>query len=206
MKTPKIIWNILFMFAIFTLSLSCTDDDKESNNKFEITSESIDLFQNKISIDVPQVGKQHSVSVTTSESVTWKIKITKGGDFITATPSGDQKGSGEITITIQPNEKEAEREGTISISNSLGSGKTISFTQEGKIDNTFHFAVMGDLHYGLKKDEQQADVRVPRALKMILQKQPKIKALFICGDFTKHLLHLITLAKYFFAKTILIGQ
>ena len=78
MKTPKIIWNILFMFAIFTLSLSCTDDDKESNNKFEITSESIDLFQNKISIDVPQVGKQHSVSVTTSESVTWKIKITKG--------------------------------------------------------------------------------------------------------------------------------
>ena len=52
MKTPKIIWNILFMFAIFTLSLSCTDDDKESNNKFEITSESIDLFQNKISIDV----------------------------------------------------------------------------------------------------------------------------------------------------------
>lgn len=76
MKTPKIIWNILFMFAIFTLSLSCTDDDKESNNKFEITSESIDLFQNKISIDVPQVGKQHSVSVTTSESVTWKIKVT----------------------------------------------------------------------------------------------------------------------------------
>ena len=132
MKTPKIIWNILFMFAIFTLSLSCTDDDKESNNKFEITSESIDLFQNKISIDVPQVGKQHSVSVTTSESVTWKIKITKGGDFITATPSGDQKGSGEITITIQPNEKEAEREGTISISNSLGSGKTISFTQDRK--------------------------------------------------------------------------
>ena len=186
MKTPKIIWNILFMFAIFTLSLSCTDDDKESNNKFEITSESIDLFQNKISIDVPQAGKQHSLSVTTSESATWKIKITKGGDFITATPLGDQKGSGEITITIQPNEKEAEREGTISISNSLGSGKTISFTQEGKIDNPFHCAVMGDLHYGLKKDEQQADVRVPRALKMILQKQPKIKALFICGDFTNY--------------------
>lgn len=35
MKTPKIIWNILFMFAIFTLSLSCTDDDKESNIQFQ---------------------------------------------------------------------------------------------------------------------------------------------------------------------------
>ena len=46
------------------------------------------MFQNKISIDVPQAGKQHSLSVTTSESVIWKINITKGGDFIAATPSG----------------------------------------------------------------------------------------------------------------------
>lgn len=182
MKINEFIRSILVIFSIVSL-FACSDNDKESKNStFEVTSESISLFQDKISIDVPQVGKQYVISVTASEDITWRVNTTKGENFITTSPSGDQKGNGEITITIDPNEEEMAREGTVNISNSLGKGKNINITQEKKIDKTFHFAVMGDLHYGLA----EVEIKVPRALKMIMQKNPKVEALFICGDFTNN--------------------
>lgn len=175
------------MLSILALSfVGCSDNDDESEEKksFTVTSTDIDLTLNNPTIPVRLSGKEYKIVVAASESVSWQTKVTEGEDFITVTSTEEQKGNGEISIKVAANETIEEREGVVVISNSLGNSNEITFQQEAEIDKTFSFAVMGDLHYGLNKDGVLADVRTPRALKMILEKQPAVKAIFICGDFT----------------------
>ena len=182
MKTLKINFSV-FLF-LFTIILSACSDDEDTNSKFSTTSETLNLLENRISVDVPQSGAQHTIFVNASDDVTWKVNITDGEGFITVTPFEGQTGNGEITIQIEANSEFIEREGSVSINNSLGGGKVINFTQEAKIDKTFHFAVMGDLHYGLTSKGGTVHDRVPASMQYIAQNHPDIKALFLVGDVT----------------------
>lgn len=171
----------VFLF-LFSIALSACSDEENNNTKFSTTSTTLILLENKISVDVPQTGDQHSILVTASDAVTWKVNIIEGGDFITVTPFEGQKGNGEINIQIEPNSEFFERKGCVVINNSIGGGKTINFTQEAKIDKTFHFAVMGDLHYGLTSKGGTVSDRVPPSMQYIAQNHSDIKAFFFVGD------------------------
>lgn len=176
-----------FSVFLFAIALSaCSDEENKNSNKFSTTSTTLNLLENKVSVEIPQTGGQHSILVTASDAVTWKVNITAGEDFITVTPFEGQKGNGEINIQIEPNPEFLERKGCVTINNSLGGGKTINFTQEATIDKTFHFAVMGDLHYGLTSKGGTVTDRVPPSMQYITQNHSNLNAFFFVGDITNN--------------------
>lgn len=106
--------KIYFSVFLFVIALSaCSDEENKNSNKFSTTSTTLNLLENKVSVEIPQTGGQHSILVTASDAVTWKVNITAGEDFITVTPFEGQKGNGEINIQIEPNPEFLERKGCV---------------------------------------------------------------------------------------------
>lgn len=188
MKTWKIsLWSILMILSAFSFS-ACSDsnDEKEITKKtFVLSSEGIDLTLNNVTTYTPDSGKDYEIIVTTQDDVAWHTELKTGDDFASIEPEGDKTGSGSVKIKIPANQSFEERKAIVVISSSIGNTKKeITFIQEAKVDKTFHFAVMGDLHYGLTSKGGSVDDRVPPAMQYITQNHPDIKAFFLVGDVT----------------------
>lgn len=179
------LWNISLIFSILTL-IGCSDNEenlKDEKKTFVLSSENIDLILNNTTVYTEVSGKKYEITVATQEDVFWHVDLKKGSEFAIVEPEGDKTGSGSVKITIPANPSFEKRRATVIISCSTTKfQKEITFVQEAKVDKTFHFAVMGDLHYGLTSKGGSADDRVPPAIQYITQKYPDVKAFFLVGD------------------------
>lgn len=191
MKTIKYIHQLLFVcFIIVTATFACSDEQKVEEKpkaSIEFNSDDIDLTSNRVILPVKMGVCSYQITVTLNSEATWEAKVTEGEDFVTVTPEGIQKETGNITIKISANDTPQERTAKILISNSSSSNKKeLILKQEAaaKIEGEMSFAVLADLHCGRKSGSEDATVKIPRALKMIMEKQPKVKTIFVCGDIT----------------------
>ena len=179
------LWNISLIFSILTL-IGCSDNEenlKDEKKTFVLSSENIDLILNNTTVYTEVSGKKYEITVATQEDVFWHVDLKKGSEFAIVEPEGDKTGSGSVKITIPANPSFEKRRATVIISClTTKFQKEITFVQEAKVDKTFHFAVMGDLHYGLTSKGGSADDRVPPAIQYITQKYPDVKAFFLVGD------------------------
>lgn len=188
MKTwANSLWSISLIFSILIFT-GCSDNDenlKEEKNTFVLSSENIDLMLNNTTVYTEVSGKKYEIAVATQDDVPWHVDLEKGSEFAIVEPEGDKVGSGSVKITIPANSSLEERRATVVIScSTTKSRKEITFVQEAKVDKTFHFAVMGDLHYGLTSKGGSIEDRVPPAMQYITQNYPKVKAFFLVGDVT----------------------
>ena len=194
MKTQSYIYlPFVFICMLATLVFACEDDKAEAQVVASITysSEDISLSGAQLTIPVIAEGSSYQLTVTSTPGVTWEVKTAEEGNFVTATPQGVQEQSGKITLTVPQNETQQARTTTVQLVNSLKSDeKELIFEQEAAPAQettskpALSFAVLSDLHYGRKTGTEHADIKTPRALKALLEKQPNIKNIFVCGDMT----------------------
>lgn len=194
MKTQSYIYlPFVFICMLATLMFACEDDKAEEQVTTSIaySSEDIALTGARLTIPVSQEGSSYQITVTSTPGVTWEVKTAEEGNFVTANPQGVQEQSGKITLTVPQNEMQQARTTTVQLVNSLKSDeKELIFEQEATPAQettskpALSFAVLSDLHYGRKTGTEHADVKTPRALKALLEKQPNIKNIFVCGDMT----------------------
>lgn len=181
----------LILFACCMCVFACKDDDTAQQDPTEsitYSSDDIALTGAELTIPVSAEGGSYEIKVTSSPGVTWEVKTALKGNFIEVTPSGIQEESGTITLVVPPNEEKQSRSTFVRLVNSLESDeKKLTFEQAAVASEGGEgpsFAVLSDLHYGRRTGSEHADVKTPRALKTLLEKQPDIKNVFVCGDMT----------------------
>ncbi|WP_349905700.1 metallophosphoesterase [Bacteroides caccae] len=190
MKTLKHICQSVLFICLFALEVIACSDNKDGEQitpSVSYVSEDIDMTLSRLILPVKAEGREYKITVNSTPGITWEVKVTKGDDFLTVTPVGKQEQSGEILLKVSANEEEQPRTAIVQLSNSLDYGKKeLIFEQEAVVvsQDELSFAVLSDLHYGRRTGTEYADVKTPRALKMILEKQPKVKTIFVCGDMT----------------------
>ncbi len=191
MKINTYIHQSLLYVLLLIITSACSDDKKLENTAPEApilyTSEDLDLNQDRITIPVKVEGRSLQITVTPSSKITWEAKITEGEDFVAITPKGIQKEKETVVITVAANEVLRERTARILISCSASNNnKELILKQEAAQENVEEssFAVLSDLHYGRRTGTEDATIKIPRALKMIMEKQPNVKNIFVCGDMT----------------------
>ena len=191
-KTMKNLQGICLL-ALAAFFMGCSNEDcpqqpeQPATGPFELSSESIQITGelDEITTNVGADGKTFHIEVKTSDEMKWNVALESGSEFTTVTPTGEQTGLKDIEITIAGNESEEEREARVKVNCSeTKTEKTFIFTQEGVINGDFHFAVIGDTHYGQTGKGGDAPGRLTRSFKALFKKQPGIKALLICGDVT----------------------
>ena len=190
MKTFQYMRQLLLACFIIATTSACSDDQKAEEKpkaSIEFESDNIDLSSNRIILPIKMEGCSYQIAVTSSPEVTWEVQVTEGENFVTATPEGEQKEGGNITITVSANDIPQERIAKVIISSSLSTNnKELVLKQEAvaEVEGEMSFAVLADLHYGRRTGTEDATIKIPRALEMIMTKQPKVKNIFICGDMT----------------------
>ena len=190
MKTFQYMRQLLLACFIIATTSACSDDQKAEEKpkaSIEFESDNIDLSSNRIILPIKMEGCSYQIAVTSSPEVTWEVQVTEGENFVTANPEGKQKEGGNITITVSANDIPQERIAKVIISSSLSTNnKELVLKQEAvaEVEGEMSFAVLADLHYGRRTGTEDATIKIPRALEMIMTKQPKVKNIFICGDMT----------------------
>lgn len=107
MNILKWMWKILPIMLLAVNATACNDDDDSGKRErpltFEVTFLSLVCnYTRPVVVNAPFTGKDYHLTVTASPEVTWKVEVVSG-DLVTATPSGEQSGSGEITLTVAAN-------------------------------------------------------------------------------------------------------
>lgn len=190
MKTFQYMRQLLLACFIIATTSACSDDQKAEEKpkvSIEFESDDIDLSSNRIILPIKMEGCSYQIAVTSNPEVTWEVQVTEGEKFVTATPEGEQKEGGNITITVSANDSPQERTAKVIISSSLSTNnKELVLKQEAvaEVEGEMSFAVLADTHYGRRTGTEDATLKISRALKMIMQKQPKVKNIFVCGDIT----------------------
>lgn len=80
-------------------------------------------------------------------------------------------------------EAPTERTGEIAITDKGGKAMTVKVAVTQSFSGYPRFAVISDTHFGNDWDEGPM-VKVPKALRNIISKTPRVDAIFICGDLT----------------------
>lgn len=135
----KLLWNIMAIMSLLIMITGCGSDEEEGGNgeKLTFTLTSTDLNCNTtkdIRVNAPFTGKTYTLTVSASAETVWSVAV-ESGDLVTVSPSGEQKGNGEIQIVAAANPTETlGKKGVVIIKNNANNKpQKIYFTQANKV-------------------------------------------------------------------------
>lgn len=122
MKKLKFLLGIIPLLLLCIVAQGCSKEENVGNEpgSFELTSLDLVCDYNKpIHVNAPFAGKEYKLTVKSTGDVTWSVEVVSG-DIVTVTPEGEQKGDGEITISVAANpDKVPGKQAEVVIKNSF---------------------------------------------------------------------------------------
>lgn len=139
----------------------------------------------------PAILSRESVITIDNDTPEFTVEITSNVNVTITTPAwikGDKEiGAGKTTCRFTADKLQAEapsaRTGEILFADKNGKTESLKVTVEQSFSGYPRFAVISDTHFGNNWDEGPM-VKVPKALRNIISKTPRVDAIFICGDLT----------------------
>lgn len=126
MKKFGLLLNLILLLPLGLIAGSCSKEENVEGKDGTFGVSSTDLvcdYSKTVYVNVPFAGKDYKINVTSSGDVTWSADIVSG-DIVTVTPQGEQKGDGEITISVAANpDKTPGKKAEVLITNSLNENK-----------------------------------------------------------------------------------
>lgn len=139
METMKrLLWNIMATVSLLIMTTGCGTNEEGGENgeelTFTLTSTDLNCNTSKdIRVNAPFTGKTYTLTVSASAKTVWSVAV-ESGDLVTVSPSGEQKGNGEIQIVAAANPNETfGKKGVVIIKNNANNKPLrIYFTQSNK--------------------------------------------------------------------------
>lgn len=122
MKKLRLLLNFLPLLLFGIIAQGCSKEEDKGNpgvSSFELTSLDVRCsYTTPVNVNAPFSGKDYKLTVTATDDVVWSVEVVSG-DLVTVNPVGEQKGNGEITISVAPNpDKTPGKKSEIQIKNS----------------------------------------------------------------------------------------
>ena len=134
----KLLWNIMATVSLLIMTTGCGTNEEGGENgeelTFTLTSTDLNCNTSKdIRVNAPFTGKTYTLTVSASAKTVWSVAV-ESGDLVTVSPSGEQKGNGEIQIVAAANPNETfGKKGVVIIKNNANNKPLrIYFTQSNK--------------------------------------------------------------------------
>lgn len=144
---------------------------------------------NQIGTDPAILVKESAVEVA-EDQLDFTLEVTANTDIQFALPewisakTAAAQGTTVYAFRAEPLEEErSSRTGEIVVSDKNGVATSVTVPVKQVFSGYPRFAVISDTHFGNSWDEGPM-VKVPKALKNLIAKTPRIDAIFICGDLT----------------------
>lgn len=106
MKKLRLLLNFLPFLLFGIIAQGCSKEEDKGNpgvSSFELTSLDVRCsYTTPVNVNAPFSGKDYKLTVTATDDVAWSVEVVSG-DLVTVNPVGEQKGNGEITISVAPN-------------------------------------------------------------------------------------------------------
>lgn len=151
---------------------------------------------NSRSVVVEQLGSAPAILGSTKEillkdnATDFTVTVTSNTEVEVKTPewisTSTQAGKGVTAYAFKAtklDEAGQQRSGEIEFTDKSGQASKFVVTVSQEFAGYPRFAVISDTHFGNNKGEGPM-VKVPKALRNLLAKTPRIDAIFICGDLT----------------------
>ena len=126
MKKLSFSFNFIALLLLGLIVGSCSKEGDVDAKSGSFVLKSLDVvcdYSKTNYVNVPFAGRDYKLNVTSSGDVTWSVEVVKG-DIVTVTPEGEQKGDGEITISVAANpNKIPGKKAEVLIKNSLNEDK-----------------------------------------------------------------------------------
>ena len=134
----RLLWNIMATVSLLIMTIGCGTNEEGGENgeelTFTLTSTDLNCNTSKdIRVNAPFTGKTYTLTVSASAKTVWSVAV-ESGDLVTVSPSGEQKGNGEIQIVAAANPNETfGKKGVVIIKNNANNKPLrIYFTQSNK--------------------------------------------------------------------------
>ena len=105
MRKLSFLFNFIPLLLLGLIVESCSKEGNVNAKSGSFVLKSLDVvcdYSKTNYVNVPFAGRDYKLNVTSSGDVTWSVEVVKG-DIVTVTPEGEQKGDGEITISVAAN-------------------------------------------------------------------------------------------------------
>lgn len=126
MRKLSFLFNFIPLLLLGLIVESCSKEGNVNAKSGSFVLKSLDVvcdYSKTNYVNVPFSGRDYKLNVTSSGDVTWSVEVVKG-DIVTVTPEGEQKGDGEITISVAANpNKILGKKAEVLIKNSLNEDK-----------------------------------------------------------------------------------
>lgn len=171
----------------------------EKNTGAELRTATVNLSakdNHQVSIAVSQLGtepcilvKEKEIKLTNAQleftlDVTANVEVNiTTPEWVEALPREDEGSTLYTFKATQMSEENTSRRDIITVKDVNGKAQAVTLPIEQIFSGYPRFAVISDTHFENNWDEG-ARVKVPRALRHLIAKTPRIDAIFICGDVT----------------------